>query len=333
MNQKIQDKEVRWGIIGVGDVCEVKSAPAMNLVANSRIEAVMRRNAAKAKDYAQRHGIAKWYDDADALINDPEVNAIYIATPPHVHLLYTQKAAAAGKPVYVEKPMARTHAECLQMIDACGKKDLPLYVAYYRRTLPHFLKIKELVTSGAIGDVRFVEIRMCKPPVPDIITHQENHWRIDPEIAGGGYFYDLASHQLDFLDFLLGPIRSASGFSTNQAGLYPAEDLVTASFAFESGVLGSGSWCFASAGTSDKDLTTIYGSKGEVSYASFGDTTITLTTDRGTEEFHFELPRHIQQYLIEQIVADLLGTGTCVSTGISAARTNQVMEWMSENRI
>ena len=301
----------------------------MNQITNSKIEAVMRRDAAKAEDYAIRHGIGKWYSDADQLINDHEVNAIYIATPPVAHLQYTIQAASAGKPVYVEKPMARTYAECKQMITACDEAGVPLYTAYYRRALPNFLKVKELVDSGAIGEIRMVEVRMAKPLEPNIITHQKNHWRVDPEIAGGGYFYDLASHQLDFLDYLFGPIVKASGTKANQARLYPAEDIVVSSFQFESGVLGTGSWCFSTGETSDKDSTTIIGSEGEISYASFGSNEITLKTDaEGEQRFAFEMPKHIQYPLIKQVVSDLLGTGNCVSTGISGARTNQVMEWM-----
>lgn len=327
--KKIKDDEVRWGIIGVGDVCEVKSAPAMNKIAHSKIEAVMRRDADKAADYARRHHISKWYSDANALINDPLINAIYIATPPKAHLEYTLKAAAAGKPVYVEKPMARNYAECQQMIAACKAARVPLYVAYYRRTLPNFLKVKSLIEEGAIGEVRMVEVRMHKPLTPDIITHQENHWRIDPEVSGGGYFYDLASHQLDFLDYLFGPIIKAHGFAANQAGLYPAEDIVNATFKFESGVLGTGSWCFSTGKTSDKDLTTIIGSKGEISYISFGSGDVILKKDGYEEVFHYDMPQHIQQPLIQQIVDDLLGNGICVSTGESGSRTNQVMEWMT----
>src|SRR5690554_1696255 len=137
----IKDTEVRWGIIGVGNVCEVKSAPAMNIIPNSRLVAVMRRNGEKAKAYAERHGVSQWYDNADDLINDPEVNAIYIATPPNAHAALTQKAAQAGKPVYVEKPMARTYQECMDMVKICEKAQVPLFVAYYRRALPNFLKI------------------------------------------------------------------------------------------------------------------------------------------------------------------------------------------------
>ena len=133
--KKINNDKVRWGIVGVGDVCEFKSAPAMQLIDRSELVAVMRRNGSKAKDYAERHGVAKWYDNADNLINDPEVNAIYIATPPIAHAEYTIMAAHAGKAVYVEKPMARNTEECREMIKVCSNAGVPLYVAYYRRRL------------------------------------------------------------------------------------------------------------------------------------------------------------------------------------------------------
>ncbi len=327
MEKKIKDDQVRWGIIGVGDVCEVKSAPAMNLIEHSKVEAVMRRDATKAADYARRHAIEKWYSDADRLINDPAVNAIYIATPPVAHAEYTEKAAKAGKPIYVEKPMARTYEECQQMIQACEAADVPLYAAYYRRTLPHFLKVKELIAEGAIGQIRSVEVSMRKPLQPDVVAQSDTSWRVRPEIAGGGYFYDLASHQLDYLDFLFGPIQQANGFSANQAGAYPAEDIVVGSFIFENGVLGTGSWCFTTGNCSDEDMTIIIGSEGEISYESFGKGELTLrTNEKGTESFTFDLPTHIQQPMIQQVVNDLLGKEECVSTGESAARTNLIME-------
>jgi predicted dehydrogenase len=323
----IKDLKIKWGVIGVGNVCEVKSAPAMKLVSDSDLVAVMRRNGQKAKAYAEKHQVPRWYDNADELIKDPEVNAIYIATPPHAHAELAQKAAQAGKPVYVEKPMARNHQECLDMIRVCEQAQVPLFVAYYRRTLPNFLKIKELVDQGAIGDIRLVNIQMNQSKDPKIIIETETNWRVDPEIAGAGYFYDLASHQLDFLDFLLGPIKTAKGISANQAGKYPAEDIVTASFEFENGIVGSGSWCFTTAKIASKDMTTIVGSKGQISYPTFGEPYVLLETDeKGIERFDFELPKHIQYFLIESIVKELLGKGKCPSTGVSAARTNWVME-------
>ncbi len=325
---------INWGIIGVGDVCEVKSAPAMNLIEHSRLVAVMRRNGEKARDYAQRHQVPKWYDNADKLINDPEVNAIYIATPPGSHAEYTIKAAQAGKPVYVEKPMARNHNECVKMIEACKNASVPLFVAYYRRTLPHFLKVKEIIDQGIIGTIRMVNVVLTKPIAPDIVAPDDENWRVDPDIAGGGYFYDLASHQLDFLDYVLGPVVNARGYATNQAGHYAAEDIVTAVFHFENGVLGTGSWCFTASAPSDCDVTTIVGSHGQVSYASFGKPEVILEINGKTREvFSFAMPAHVQQPLIQTVVDDLRGHGQCPSTGESAARTNFIMESIVKNTI
>ena len=332
--KKLIDPEVRWGVLGVGNVCEVKSAPAMNLIPNSKLVAVMRRDEAKVKDYAQRHGVSKWYTSAQDLIQDPEVNAIYIATPPNAHLELTKLAAEAGKPVYVEKPMARNHAECLQMIQVCEEAQVPLYVAYYRRALPHFVKIKELLDAGAIGEIRTVHIHMRQVLVPDIIAKMEYNWRVDPEIAGGGYFYDLASHQLDLLDFFFGKITQASGFATNQGGEYQAEDLVVGSFVFERGILGTGTWCFSTSQLAEKDEIIIDGSKGQIRFATFGKGEFTLSHDF-EEPLHFsiDLPKHIQKPLIQRIVQDLLGEGTCPSTGISGARTNWVMEELTKKMV
>ena len=326
---KLGDKTVRWGIIGAGDVCEIKSGPALQLIENSALVAVMRRTPGLAEDFARRHNVPKWYSDVGALLDDNDVNAIYIATPPGSHQELTQRAAAAGKPVYVEKPMARTAAECDAMIDACNKARVPLYVAYYRRALPNFVKIRDLLEAGRIGSVRYVHIELNQPPSPPLVSAGDTNWRVMPEYSGGGYFYDLASHQLDFLDFALGPVSSASGYASNQADLYAAEDIVSGTFQFESGVLGSGTWCFSSGTSSVRDITTIVGSEGEIRYASFsGDTAVVdLETDAyGLETFEFKMPRHIQQGLIQTVVDDLLGQGECPSTGVSGARTNRVME-------
>jgi predicted dehydrogenase len=331
---KFTATEVRWGVLGVGKVCELKSAPAMNTIAHSRLVAVMRRDAEKAKDYAARHGVSKWYAQAEELINDPEVNAIYIATPPHVHLELTRLAAKAGKPVYVEKPMARTYAECQQMIDVCQKAEVLLFVAYYRRKLPHFMKIKELLEEGAIGEVRTVHINLKQALTPTLASQTDSNWRVIPEISGGGYFFDLASHQLDLLDFFFGKITQAAGFSTNQAKAYSAEDLVTGSFVFENGVIGTGNWCFSSCPSSEIDEVVIDGNKGQIRFTTFGKGEFTLINSfEKPIHYHLPLPKHIQQPLIQSIVDELLGTGSCPSTGETAARTNWVMGELIKNKI
>ena len=319
-------KTVRWGIIGCGNVTEVKSGPALQKAQNSELVAVMRRNGDLARDYAARHGVPKWYDDAQALILDPDVNAIYITTPPSSHKEYTIQAARAGKPVYVEKPMALNFAECQEMIAACSTAEIPLFVAYYRRALARFLRIKELLDTGAIGNVRFVSITLYQPVKLQQSDPNNLSWRVLPEIAGGGIFVDLAPHQLDFLDFLLGPIKLAQGFAGNQAGLYPAEDIVTAAFVFESGVQGMGAWCFTA--FEEIDRTEIVGDKGRITFSTFDDDPIVLTTVHGSSEYTIGYPSHIQQPLIQTVVDDLLGIGHCPSTGESGARTNWVIDQM-----
>lgn len=332
--KKFLDTEVRWGILGVGNVCEVKSAPAMNLIPNSKIVAVMRRSEEKVKDYAERHGISKWYTDAAELIADPDVNAIYIATPPNAHEELCSMAAAAGKPVYVEKPMARTYAECERMIAACDEGGVPLFVAYYRRALPHFVKIKQLIDAGEIGKIRTVQINLKQVQVPEVIASLDHNWRVNPEIAGGGYFFDLASHQLDLLAFYFGKITEATGFCTNQGGIYEAEDLVAGSFVFENGVIGTGNWCFTSSKSAEKDEIVIEGSLGQIRFATFAKGEFTLIKDGESPQlFSFDLPKHIQHPLIQSIVDELLDQGICPSTGLSASHTNWAMDKLTQSRI
>ncbi len=319
--------QIRWGIIGCGNVTEAKSGPAFKKCSGSDLVAVMRRNAEQAADYARRHSVPRWYDDAEQLIRDPQVNAIYVATPPDSHAEYAIRAAKAGKPVYVEKPMARNREECERMNRECARAGVPLFVAYYRRCLPTFLKVKELVESGAIGEARFVAIALYLPVFEVDLKRENLPWRVLPEIAGAGYFFDLGSHQLDFLDYLFGPIQAAQGQVANQAGLYPAEDVVCANFRFESGVLGSGVWCFTASEQSQIERTEIIGSKGKIVYSNFElEEPVQLVTARGTEEFHLPPPEHVQQPLIQTIVDELQGRGTCPSTGATAARTSRVMD-------
>jgi len=315
-------KIIRWGIIGCGKVTEVKSGPGFQKANHSKLVAVMRRNKNLAADYARRHDIAKFYSNSQELIHDPEVDAVYIATPPHKHHDYVLEVAKAGKPVYVEKPMALNYQQCQEMVYACEQAKVPLFVAYYRRALPRFLKIKSLLDSAAIGKIQAVNIIFTRPfnhtpetPLP---------WRVIPEISGGGFFMDLACHTLDYLDFMLGPIESASGYTSNIGNQYPAEDTVSASFSFASGIQGTGLWSFNC--FQRQDQTEIIGDRGKLLFSSFGMEAIRLITDTGLQEFSIDHPEHVQQPLIQTIVDQLNGIGNCPSNGNTAVRTALVME-------
>ncbi len=315
---------IKWGILGCGNVTEVKSGPAFNLVPNSELVAVMRRDAAKAEDYAKRHGVPNWYNNADDLINDDNVNAIYVATPPNAHAELTIKAIKAGKPVYVEKPMALNFAECQQMVDASEKYNTPLFVAYYRRALPGFLKVKELIDSNTIGTVRLVNMQLYKS-LSNYKSDEILPWRVDPNIAGGGHFFDLASHQLDFMDFVFGPVQKVNSMAKNQANKYKAEDIISASFLMPENVLVNGTWCFTVPEFLERDTIEIIGEKGTITYSCFDFVPVVLRTSEGIQTFEYAKPKHVQQNMIQLVVDDLLGRGKSPSTGFTGARTNWVM--------
>lgn len=319
-------RQVNWGMIGCGNVTEVKSGPAFNRIRDSRLVAVMSRNAARARDYARCHGVPSWYDDVEKLIADPEVNTIYIATPPSSHAKYAIMAANAGKHVYVEKPMALNYRECREMIRAAERSGVRLFVAYYRRCLSYFQKVNSLLHQGAIGDIRLVHLKLWRA-LPGIKPDPEHlPWRYIPEISGGGLFVDLGSHQLDLLDHLLGPIATVKSMVFNQAGWYPAEDTVTASFCFKSGIPGCGNWCFAAPRANETDRIEIVGSEGKIVFSTFDFPPVLWKRGRVNKRYRRVNPRHIQQPLITSVVDELLGRGSCPSTGISAARTTRVMD-------
>ncbi len=314
---------IKWGIIGCGDVTEVKSGPAYQLIDGFELYAVMRRDESKAKDYANRHNVPKFYSNADDLINDTNVDAVYIATPPDSHKEYALKVAAAGKICCVEKPMAPHYDDCVEMTEAFEKANLPLFVAYYRRNLPHFLKVKEFIDMGKIGAVRQVSwIYSSEPSSKDI--RKEYNWRTDKDIAPGGYFDDLASHGLDFFAYVLGDIVKANGIKNNQQGFYTAADSIVACWEHASGVLGMGSWNFGA--FENKDEVIITGSKGSIKFSIFQLNPIVLISAEGSEEWQIDHPKHIQYFHVEDMRDHLLGKKQHPSTGATAMRTAWVMD-------
>lgn len=312
---------IHWGIIGCGDVTERKSGPGFQNANNSQLTAVMRRNGSLAREYAQRHGVPKWYDKAEELIGDEEIDAVYIATPPSSHLDYVRMVADAGKPVYVEKPMGLNYAESLAMTEYCEKLGVPLFVAHYRRALDYFNKVKSLITEDAIGNIRVVDVRMCRPTT---VNPGEIPWRLNPAISGGGLFHDLAPHTLDILDYILGPIQKAAGFSANQQNLSPADDTVACALLFKSGALGTGLWSFAQQNACDRIL--LDGTRGCMEFSTFTFSNIVLRNEAGETCFDFPVPHHIQTQLIQSIVNDLNGEGICPARAREALRTSWVMD-------
>lgn len=320
-------KLLKWGFIGCGEVTEKKSGPAFNLIEGSEVVAVMSRNKDKARSYAERHNVKKWYTDAQELIDDPEINAIYIATPPSSHATFAIMAMRAGKPVYVEKPLAASYDDCTRVNRVSEQTGVPCFVAYYRRYLPYFKKVKEIINQKTIGDIMNVQIRFsCPPRDLDYSAPASLPWRLQPDIAGGGYFYDLAPHQLDMMQDLFGVIVEAEGMCANRAGLYTAEDSVSACFRFENGLPGSGSWCFVGHKSAKEDRIEVIGDKGMLCFSVFNYDPIQLVTSEGTTSIVVPNPPYVQLPIIKAVIESLQGIGTCSCTSVSATPVNWVMD-------
>lgn len=320
------DAGIRWGMIGTGDVTEKKSAPSFNKIEHSRLVAVGNRTPDKAADYARRHKVPSWHRDPFDVIRDPAVDIVYIATPPGSHKEYALEVIRAGKPVYIEKPMARTWEECQVINQAAEEKGIPVYVAYYRRSLDYFLKVKEILHAGQIGKILHINLQQYFPARKEDFRPDALPWRVIPEDSGGGYFHDMGCHALDILFYLLGDPLKVNGSAANLGGLYIPEDTISALMLLPGGVQVTGSWSYVTPEAYQKDLVEVTGTEGKVIFSIFSFQPITLIRGERSERITITPPEHIQMPFIQAIIAELKGQGTCPSTGRTAAVTSRVMD-------
>ena len=320
---------IRWGIIGCGEVTELKSGPAYQKTVGFQLKAVMRRNEKKLKDYAQRHGIEKYYTDANALINDVDIDAVYIATPPDSHLFYALKVAEVGKPCCIEKPLAPTFEESQKIERAFKKRETPLFVAYYRRSMPRFNQVRKWLVDHEIGDVRHINWHMSQSPNKMDLLGSYN-WRTDFKVAPGGYFDDLASHGLDLFTYFLGEIQKVSGISLNQQGLYSAKDAISSCWLHKGGITGVGVWNF---GIEPMDRVEIFGSKGKIQFSVFEENPLVLEKEGGKVEIFIKNPKHVQMSHVENMKKHLFEENfSHPSNGQTAVHTSWVMDQILNHR-
>ena len=317
---------VKWGMIGTGDVTERKSGPAFSKIPGSELVAVGNRTTAKAEDYALRHGIRRCHSNPYDVILDPGVDAVYIATPPQSHPAYALACIKAGKPVYIEKPMARNFEECRVINEAAGKAGVPVFVAYYRRSLDYFLKLKELLNQGVLGKILHISMQQYFPAREEDADPSNPPWRVIPEISGGGYFHDMGCHALDIIFYLFGNPIHVTGQALNNGGLYNAKDTVGAVIKLPDQVQLTGSWSFVTPVAHQRDRVVVTGESGQLQFSVFSFEPIRLLTGGKEELFNITPPEHIQMPMIQSIVNELKGTGSCPSTGKTAAITSRVMD-------
>jgi len=317
-------KTIKWGIIGTGDVMEVKSGPGLYKAEHSKVVAIYNRSYDKAVDYAKRHHIDKVYKNVSDLIEDHNIEVVYIATPPVSHKDYALQVLEAGKIPYIEKPLAMNYEEVKAIKELADLKGLPVYVAYYRRGLEKFIKIKEVLDSKLIGQVKVVKVNQTNKVTSDYIHKNKLPWRVKPEISGGGLFMDIGSHVLDCLEWYFGQMESMEGYACNTGGYYEAEDTVVASFRFKSGIVGSGSWCFVA----DQQLNEveIIGEKGRIVYDGLSAKNFQLIMGDEVETYTFQVPQHIAMPYEVTVINELLGMDKSYASFEEAVNLAKMMD-------
>lgn len=291
-----------WGLLGVSDATEIKSGPGLYKNPNSVLEGVYDQNKEKALRFAFRHGAAKAFESVEDMLADQYIDIVYIAAPADMRCALALQCLEAGKAVYIENPIALSYEQALA-IDAKAKAEkLPAYAALYRRGLPKFMNIKNLLTSGQIGDIRMIRVTHWAKP-----TEGEKKGEAMPQFQGGDKFWRLGIETLDILEFYFGKMTDFTGQVFNQGGSDPTGDTITATFRHENGAVGTGSWCYAA--DKDQEEVMIVGSKGNLRFSVFGKEAVILEKRGEFEMFNYRMPNHIAMPYQAGIVRELLDMG------------------------
>jgi predicted dehydrogenase len=251
---------VRWGLIGAGDIVRKRVGEALRDGRGSELVAVSRAKTDLVEPFAREVGARRWHADWRHLVTDPEVDAVYVATPVHLHAQQTIAAAEAGKHVLCEKPMAMTAPECDRMIAACRDHGVRLGIAYYRRFYPAVARTKAIITSGEIGQPVFAQMNAFEyfDPAGD----HPRRWLLDPTASGGGPMMDFGCHRLEVLLHLLGSAHRTVSITARVAFERDVEDTAAALIQFDGGPLGVVAVTHAS--RERQDTLQLFGTQGSV---------------------------------------------------------------------
>lgn len=303
--------KIRWGLIGCGDIAKKRVAPALRDLPNIDFVAVNRANFALAEEFAQAFGARKWYADWRELLADNEIDAVYIATPVHLHAEQTIAAAAAGKHVLCEKPMALNVAECDRMIAACAANNVKLGIAYYRHFYPVIARVKAIMAAGEIG----------KPILANINAFEWNnmqkgdarYWFFTPEKSGGGPMMDFGCHRIEVLTNIFGAIVDVQGFTDNLLFEREVEDTSAAFFKFAHGTRAT--LTVTHAAFESQDTLDIFGSQGSLHITKLNQGDLRIITATG-ERHELHTPHdNIQLPSIADLTAAILEDRAPLVTG------------------
>ena len=316
------EKEICWGFIGCGKVVHKKSGNAFRNVPHSRIEAIMRRDLNDAKASAEHFGVSRYCDSIEELLS-MDIDAVYIATPPGMHYEQAMQCLKAKKPVYVEKPFARNYTEAKALTDAFEKEGVSFYVGHYRRALPRFLKIRDMLREGCIGKPLFVEFKLNRIFSP---REAEESWLYNPVLSGGGKFYDISPHTIDILNFLFGNMIEVEGYAKNLGTGCPLENEVEVRFVTEKGVTGKAR--FHCTAKEKSDRIHVLGTKGSLEFSIHGKTDIIVRNmqEEMVEQFDLPDPKAVEESMVQSVVEDLLGVSKCECKAKDVVITYEIID-------
>src|SRR6266550_1303228 len=269
--------QLRWGLIGCGDIARKRVAPALRDLPECELVAVCRKRSELAESFAREFGAGKWYEDWRDLIRDEEVEAVYLATPVHLHRTQTIAAAEAGKHVLCEKPMALNAAECDEMLVSCGANNIRLGVSYYRHFYPIVARIKSLLDSGEIGQPVLAQINAFEWFNPE--DDEARAWLLKKGLAGGGPLFDFGCHRIEVLAHIFGRITKVAALTANVLFDREVEDTATASFQFEGGACGV--LTVTHAEREPQDSLDIFGSQGSISVPVLNEGRMRVRNEEG----------------------------------------------------
>lgn len=312
---------IRWGVIGCGDVVRKRVAAAIQNESRSQLVAACRRDPERLESFCHAFGVAHRYTQADQLLANPDVDAVYIATPVRQHLPQTLAAARHGKHVLVEKPMALSVAECDQMIDACRRAGVKLGVAYYRRFYPVVHRIEQLLDDGIIGTPLAVSAVTSTPM--DMLPGEEGYWRVLPADGGGGALMDVGSHRIDLFLHLFGEVSGVKGYAETVAAEYDAEDAAVAILKFRSGLVGTLQCHFGA--PFDPDEFAILGTAGRLSARPLNGKTLMIETAGNERREVHPPPDNLCGPLVADFVSAILEDREPAVTGAAGRATNEIL--------
>ncbi len=278
---------VRWGLIGAGDIVRKRVAAALRDAPASEIVTVSRGRTELAESFAHELGARRWHDDWRALVADAEVTAVYIATPVHVHAVQTIAAAEAGKHVLCEKPMAMSACECDRMLAACRANGVRLGIAYYRRFYPAVIRVKDIITSGEIGEPVFAQLNAFEHFNPD--SNYPRAWLLQASAAGGGPMMDFGCHRIEVLLNLFGAVRETAAITSNVVFKREVEDTAAVLLRFDGGPCASVAVTHAS--HERQDTMHVFGSRGAIHVDDLNAGVVRVRTDACPDDLSAEAPR------------------------------------------